>query len=49
MNAGMPNEGGVAVIEFGGNDCDLDWKGSERTAGNRAAGESTAEAVRERI
>lgn len=26
MNAGMPNEGGVAVIEFGGNDCDLDWK-----------------------
>ena len=26
MEAGMPNEGGIAVIEFGGNDCDLDWK-----------------------
>ena len=26
MQAGMPDEGGVAVIEFGGNDCDLDWK-----------------------
>lgn len=31
MRAGMPDDGGVAVIEFGGNDCDLDWRAaSER-------------------
>lgn len=28
MNAGMPNEGGVAVIEFGGNDAI--WTGRQR-------------------